>query len=521
MKFLRGLLLLVCMVCSIGKIAAQDDPNCLGAPLPRLVIGQQGRVMPGDANNVRPSPGTSEPRSGRIPAGETFKVLEGPVCTEGFNWWKVDYEGMIGWTVEGEVTEYWIEPFTPLMTATPGPTPTPMPTGTPIPTVIFTPPLPVINQIEIGTQVRIIDDDPAAFRDRPLLRPEPTTSSQPLMPLELGVLLTVVDGPQEADGYRWWQVETAMKTQGWVVESVGEERALLAVCPDTENRIAYVVSGYLYTSDADGSNRCIYDRMVSSYTREPIWSPDRQSLLFVWGDLYQISIDGRQRERRIDNAGISVVDWSPDGQRLLTVEERDQTSQVWTQRADKSAVALLTTNEENKVWAAWLDDSETVLYVERGSGGYVFFTVNVMTGGLKEIFRTGQGISMRRISLSPDRKYVAFMGEVVSNSTSTPHTLILDARTGKLLFDFPVTIAGHWSPESTHLMQVNPDSILTLPLIQGGQLARVNLSTPLPVESIDGFPVEWVAADTVRVIINGAIYHINPMTGQVTNLSVT
>ena len=80
---------------------------------------------------------------------------------------------------------------------------------------------------------------------------------------------------------------------------------------------------------------------------------------------------------------------------------------------------------------------------------------------------------------------------------------------------------GYWSPEGTHLMQVNPDSILTLPLIQGGQLARVNLSTPLPVESIDGFPVEWVAADTVRVIINGAIYHINPMTGQVTNLSVT
>jgi hypothetical protein len=79
--------------------------------LPRLAAGGEGRVTPGAANNLRQQPGTGQALVGQIPAGESFKVLGGPVCTGGVNWWQVDYVGQLGWTGEGQADEYWVEPI--------------------------------------------------------------------------------------------------------------------------------------------------------------------------------------------------------------------------------------------------------------------------------------------------------------------------------------------------------------------------------------------------------------------------
>jgi len=40
-------------------------------------------------------------------------VLSGPQCgPEGMAWWRVNYNGLIGWTAEGEAGVYWLEPAT-------------------------------------------------------------------------------------------------------------------------------------------------------------------------------------------------------------------------------------------------------------------------------------------------------------------------------------------------------------------------------------------------------------------------
>ncbi len=83
--------------------------NCPGAPLSRLVVGGQGRVLPGDPNDIRPAPGAAS--IGQIPAGATFMVLEGPTCTpNGIAWWRVSYNGQTGWTAEGQGSTYFVEP---------------------------------------------------------------------------------------------------------------------------------------------------------------------------------------------------------------------------------------------------------------------------------------------------------------------------------------------------------------------------------------------------------------------------
>ncbi len=98
-----------------------DDPAYLP---PRLSVGTQGRVVTtGIPNNIRQQPGSSSQLLGEIPPGATFNVSGGPSCStlDKIVWWKVDYNGISGWTAEGKDKEYWLEPLTLTGTAVPSP----------------------------------------------------------------------------------------------------------------------------------------------------------------------------------------------------------------------------------------------------------------------------------------------------------------------------------------------------------------------------------------------------------------
>ncbi len=94
------------------SILLPSGGNCPGALPSRLHVGGQGRVLPGSSNRVRVTPATGA-IIGNIPAGGVFDVLEGPVCTSnGIAWWRVNYNGLIGYTAEGQGSNYFVEPFT-------------------------------------------------------------------------------------------------------------------------------------------------------------------------------------------------------------------------------------------------------------------------------------------------------------------------------------------------------------------------------------------------------------------------
>ena len=85
--------------------------QCPGFLPSRLAPGGYGRVLPGLPNNVRTQPYLSATYIGQIPAGGVFQVLGGPVCSENAAWYQVNYGGLIGWTMEGQGAEYWLEPY--------------------------------------------------------------------------------------------------------------------------------------------------------------------------------------------------------------------------------------------------------------------------------------------------------------------------------------------------------------------------------------------------------------------------
>jgi hypothetical protein len=90
----------------------EPDRIVCGQLISRLIIGNQGRVLPGLPNNLRADPGQNSPRVGAIPGGERFTVLDGPECVESIAWWQVEYDGVTGWTAEGRDGDYWVAPAT-------------------------------------------------------------------------------------------------------------------------------------------------------------------------------------------------------------------------------------------------------------------------------------------------------------------------------------------------------------------------------------------------------------------------
>ncbi len=85
--------------------------DCSKAPPPRLTVGAQGRVTPGLPNKVRAAPSMAAAQIGQIPGEGVFSVVGGPQCADGYRWWQVNYNGLVGWTVSGSGSEYWVEPY--------------------------------------------------------------------------------------------------------------------------------------------------------------------------------------------------------------------------------------------------------------------------------------------------------------------------------------------------------------------------------------------------------------------------
>ncbi|WP_162787678.1 SH3 domain-containing protein [Anaerolinea thermolimosa] len=88
---------------------------CPDAPYSRLEVGDQVRTLeePALPQRLRKEAGKDAERVGWIQPGEVARVLEGPVCADGWVWWKVETltGGYTGWAAEGDGTEYWLIPW--------------------------------------------------------------------------------------------------------------------------------------------------------------------------------------------------------------------------------------------------------------------------------------------------------------------------------------------------------------------------------------------------------------------------
>ncbi|MFO7323022.1 MAG: SH3 domain-containing protein [Chloroflexota bacterium] len=173
-------------------------PAC--SPAPRLVEGQQGRVTPGLPNVIRSQPwrGSGSIILGTIPAGGVFTVLPGygPQCDSlGMYWRYVSYNGITGWTPEGQGSTYWLEPYDGSSPGCAG----------------------LTSQLFIGAWARVTPGLPNN------LRAEPSPTSAWLGRIPAGGIARVLNGPQCNQGILWWQVNYN-GIIGWTGEGTGWQR---------------------------------------------------------------------------------------------------------------------------------------------------------------------------------------------------------------------------------------------------------------------------------------------------------
>lgn len=97
----------------VGLQVPMNMIQCPGVQASQLFAGALGTVIDTTANNVRDQASTSAPLIGVLAPGSTFDVLEGPVCADGYAWFRVQNADVTGWTVEGDATSYWLAPVGP------------------------------------------------------------------------------------------------------------------------------------------------------------------------------------------------------------------------------------------------------------------------------------------------------------------------------------------------------------------------------------------------------------------------
>jgi hypothetical protein len=163
---------------------AQNSTVCPGYMPSRLGVGIQARVTPGLPNAVRTQPGAGW-NVGIIPGGGVFTVTGGPSCVSGIVWWLVNYNGLVGWTGEGQYGTYWLEPLAAVCTSMP-------------------------TRLSVGMQARVTPGDPNTIRSQP-------GAGVAIGYIPGGGTFAVVGGPQCAGNMTWWQVNYNGQI-GWTSE---------------------------------------------------------------------------------------------------------------------------------------------------------------------------------------------------------------------------------------------------------------------------------------------------------------
>lgn len=134
----------------------------------------------------------------------------------------------------------------------------------------------------------------------------------------------------------------------------------------------------LYLMDADGGNQ----RPLMPFTPADYlgarWSPDGEWILFhsnlevdgvPWFNVYKVRPDGSDLTdltHSVDNS--FRPDWSPDGQRIVFMSERDGNREIYVMNADGSNPVRLTDNIGDDNQPRWSPDGSTILFESNRDG---------------------------------------------------------------------------------------------------------------------------------------------------------
>jgi hypothetical protein len=176
-------------------------PTSTSTPLPVQALRPDGpaRVLARQGLNVREEPAAAASQVGRLAPGSLVVVLEGPTLADGFRWWRLDSSlGIAGWAADGDDEDVWL-------------------TGD------------VGEPRSVNRPVRVGDRVTVTTRGDTHLALRYDAAGTLIRRVPAGTQFEVIDGPVDAESFRWWQLRDDDGLEGWGAEGDREDRWLTPI----------------------------------------------------------------------------------------------------------------------------------------------------------------------------------------------------------------------------------------------------------------------------------------------------
>lgn len=226
--------------------AATFGSSDAAPPVGRFAVGD-ALVVREDMVNIRQEPSLRGGIVATIPFMTAATVVGGPMPANGYTWYQVQTEYGTGWCVENMISQ----------------------------------------EEDVAPPVRFVVGDAimVAEPDGIRLRATPSISGTPIGSLRIGETGTIIDGPENASGYAWMKVRSAVGT-GWVAEE------FLDAAPSTTppapkfatGDVVQVDPDYVNFRNAPGAESPIIGRLPYGTVGTVISTPQAANNIF-WAQL--------------------------------------------------------------------------------------------------------------------------------------------------------------------------------------------------------------------------------------------
>lgn len=200
----------------------------------------------------------------------------------------------------------------------------------------------------------------------------------------------------------------------------------------------------LYVINRDGSEPRALMPFIDADFVAPRWSSDGEWILFhsnqaVDGEarfeIYKVRKDGTELTNVSNTPGNNFRgDWSPDGQRIVFVSEREGNRELYVMNADGSNQLRLTNHQADDNRPRWSPDGSTILFESNRDGDntalYLMDAPNPDAAGLQEDtirLLTFPGFSSQAGAWALDGEKIVFSADRDSDTIQNWEVYIMDA----------------------------------------------------------------------------------------------
>jgi len=160
-----------------------------------------------------------------------------------------------------------------------------------------------------------------------------------------------------------------------------------------------------------------------------------------------MNADGTEQKRLTANLGKDLYTrWSPDGQTIAFLSDREGKWKVYLMASDGSNQRRLTADNCEELWPTWSPDGTKVALAARQDNSNAWEIQVVNTDGSNKVVLTDNWRSVEDLTWSPDGQWIAFTADVGNNT----HRLKIISSDGSSIREIPcgswVDTSPLWSP---------------------------------------------------------------------------